>query len=192
MTDGTETQPQGDASAATPPVSTPVDVEALKSEIRQALKAELEAEIVEARVKPLQRQVSERDEAIQRLKTAGMSESELEQSRVEQEAEENRTLRFNLFLAEQALADASVKPVAETLRKLYVAETQEEQLSLLRALYASAAPQTPAPAAPEAEAGVSDATPPNPASSGSGGDLVGDKASRLRFLENLGEWWPTR
>lgn len=156
MTDETNTQPQGvptpvatQETEAQPVSPAPVDVESIV-----ATKLN---EWEESRIKPLQREISQRDETIRQLKTASMSEEQREQQRIEDEQREREAFETERWLFQKSRENAEA---ASALEKFLSLDDPDEQWAVWSAAFA---PKTPVDPAPEPSEQVPDIDPNNPA-----------------------------
>lgn len=177
-----------DATAPAAPVVP--DVESIVSERLAAFTAKFEEE----RLKPLQREISERDEAIKKLKTASLSEDDREQLLAQEEADRIEAIETENWL----LRKARENPAAADLFEKVLKADPDEQFALFVSLVSPATP-TPEAAAPEADAQVPDIDKNNPAGASTlvppGTPIMPDGTAltpefRKNFLQNL-PGWPT-
>ena len=190
MTDEITIQPQGEApapvaEAAAPATQSPVDVESIVS-------ARL-AEWEEKRIKPLQQLVSERDQLIEQLKTASMSEDEREQLLIEQEEDRLTSLETENWLLRKAGENAEA---ARLLERWLSTDDPDELFAFAAEVASRQSPATPPPApAPEPSEQVPDIDRNNPAglrvpqgTPVTADGQVLDKEFRKNFLQNLAHW----
>ena len=177
MTDETNTQPQGVpapvatqepvAPEAQPASPAPVDVESMV--------ASKLTEWEEKRIKPLQREISERDEMIRQLKTASMSEDERAQLQIEEQERERQEFETQRWLFQKAQENPQV---AGLLEKFIGLEDPDEQFALLVKAFTPATPAA-TPAEPDESGQVPDIDPNNPAPKSPLGQLpTGDAMTR--------------
>lgn len=138
MPDPLADQLGGDASG-TPPVETAVDIEKIKADI---------AAEFDERFKGMQRLIAERetalkarDEELEELKIAGLTEEEREQFTESKKDRELKDLRMQLDLRDLEKVYGAEMPAYQKLLK---AQSAEEQLETIREYAKSLAPTAPA------------------------------------------------
>lgn len=192
MADPDTTVPQGEVEPAAPAPEAPAAAPAAPADVEQIVSQRL-AEWEEKRIKPLQKLVSERDQVIQQLKTATMSEEEREQQRIEEEQRRIADLETENWLLKQAQRNPTA---VELFQKVLSAEDPEAQFALFEEianrLNTPATPPAPTPE-PEPSETVPDIDPNNPAPAPSDFATLPDGTPINRtlaeeFFRKLGSW----
>jgi hypothetical protein len=145
----------------------------------------------EKRIKPLQREISERDEEIRKLKTASMSEEDRAQLEIEERQRRDEALELENWLLRKGRENPKA---AEFLEGVFARmEDLDDLYSFVNGTLAPAAPAAP-PAEPDDSTQVPDIDPNSPAPRVNPGTPIGpsgqvmDKAFRENFLKSLTEW----
>ncbi len=197
----TDTQPQGDApvapeatTAPEQPAETPAptDVERIVTERLTAAQTAWEAKVNE-RITGFQRVVSQKDEEIQKLKTASLSDDERDQLRVETEEQSKQDFETEKWLFKKAKENAAA---AELLEKWMSTDDPDELFAFATELASRQAPAAPVPpATPEPSDQVPDIDRNNPSGRQvppgtpvTADGQVLDKEFRRNFLANLAHW----
>lgn len=191
MADPDTTVPQGEVEPAVSAPEAPAATTPAPADVEQIVSQRL-AEWEEKRIKPLQKLVSERDQVIQQLKTATMSEEEREQQRIEDEQRRIADLETENWLLKQAQRNPTA---VELFQKVLSADDPEAQFALFEEIanrLNTATTPTPTPE-PELSETVPDIDRNNPAPAPSDYATLPDGTPINRklaedFFAKLGSW----